>query len=286
MATFKSPRAKPSQAHIPKRATQNGIFLSGSEVSPPCLKPGQQDLHRQDLYTQEAKPVARPYMFQDQFADSHYATHIAKITLPEDYSDPVAAMRPPTVTAHGAGGTDHWVSEYKASLNEYKGTKSKEAELGKPWFPYEDFGNGGVLDGRGGMNSSYQEEFGKYRSNPRDKIGVSNKKTMDAGTTKGTKHIPGYQGFVPGNTFSEEVARVENGDFSRSVDKTNIEQTFHSNIIGYSGHVPSSALNHRGAREITARTVYGHDYPDPKSLVLACGKEMPCSRTKILVKQN
>jgi len=252
-----------AMSHIPRRATQHGVFLSGCELSPPALKPGQTELHRQDLYTKEVKPVQRPYMFQDQFADSHYTTHIARVTLPEDYEDPTAACVPPTVTCHGAGGTDHWVSEYKRSLNQ---ASSEEAEFGNPWFPHDEFNKEPTLAGRGNMNSTYQEEFGKHRSNPRDKIFLSNKRAMDAGTTKGTKHIPGYQGFVPGNTFSEEVARVEMGDFNRSVDKTNIEQTYHSNMIGYSGHQPSSALNHRGGRQPSNRTVYGHDFPDPSSL--------------------
>jgi len=259
------------QAHIPKRATQHGIHLAGSEITPPELKPGQTDLRRQDLYTSEAKPVQAPYLFQDQFQDSSYSRSLARITLPEDYVDPVAAFKPPDVRpdVSDAGGTAHWTSEYKAALNQ---AAPEDTQFGRPYFPMENFEENPTSLGRGSVSSSYQEEFGKYRSNPRDKIGIGSaqgfsvKKSMDAGTTKGTRHIPGYQGFIPGNTFSEEVARIEKGDFSRSVDKTNIEQTYHCNLIGYSGHQPSAAINHRGGRQPSTRTVYGHDYPSPPEL--------------------
>jgi len=258
-----------TMSHIPKRATQNGIFLSGSEISPPVLKPGQTELHRKDLYIKEAKPVQEPYLFQDQVIDSNYTKSIARITLPEDYEDPTRPMRPPTVTAAcGLGGTSHWVSEYKSRSLGGAEAFSEEAEFGRPYIPYDDLGEPPSLLGRNNMNSTYMEEFGKYRSDPRDKIGVNLKRPMDAGTTKGTRHVPGYQGFIPGNTFSDEVARIENGDFNRSVDKTNIEQTYHLNLIGYSGHQPKSALNDRGGKKPSGReTVYGHDFPDPTHLM-------------------
>lgn len=215
-------------------------------------------------------------MFQDQFADSHYTKSIARVTLPEDYEDPTKAMAPPCITAGGdAGGTAHWVSEYKASLNE---AISEEATFGREYTPYVDEGDPPFLQGRGAANSTYQDEFGKYRSNPRDKIGIVMKRPMDAGTAKGTMHIPGYQGFIPGNTFSEETARVEMGDFYRSLDKTDIQQTYHTNLIGYSGHEPKSAINDRGGRHPTARTVYGHDYHDPQKWVCAAGRTMHCPR--------
>lgn len=253
-------------AHVPKRATQHGIFMSGSETSPPALKPGQNELHRQDLYITESKPWQEPYLFQDQFNDSHYTKSIARVTLPEDYEDPTKPCKPPTITAGcDPGGTEHWKSEYRAALNE---AKSEEAEFGRPYFPPEFLDDAHHFLGRSDSGSTYQDEFGRSGTNPRDKIGMdlegmNLKKAMDAGTTKGTKHMPGYQGFIPGNTFSEEVARVERGDFKRSVDKTNIEQTFHVNLIGYSGHEPKSACNDRGGRHHTVKTVYGHDFPDP-----------------------
>jgi hypothetical protein len=248
-------------AHIPKRATQHGIFLSGSEISPPELKPGQTELHRQDLYTLEAKPVKDPYLFQNQVADSNYTLSIAQITLPEDYEDPAQPYKPwqPPANVNVGGGTDHWKSAYTACNEEV----IEEVEFGRPYIPREDTASGPALLGRGNVNSMYQEEFGKYRSDPRDKIGMILKRPIDAGTAKGTLHIPGYQGFIPGNTFSEEVARVERGDFNRSIDKSNIEQTYHANLIGYSGHQPKSASNYRGGRQPTTRTVYGHDFPDP-----------------------
>jgi len=233
------------------------------------LKPGQVDLNRQDLYCKEAKAVKEPYLFQDSFPQSVYKKHISSITLPEDYADPQFAIAPPTISAHsGAGGTAHWKSEYKAAINQ---RDCEEAEFGKTYF-FEDIVKPPSLHGVGNIGSSYQEEFGKYRTNPRDKVGKTIKKPIDAGTTKGTKHIPGYQGFIPGNTFSESVARIEEGDFNRSTDKTNIEQVYHCNVIGYSGHQPLSACNESGGRKPSTRTVYGHDFQQPEGAHLLLTK--------------
>jgi len=257
-----------AHAHIPKRATQHAIFLDGSETAPPSLKPGQSDLYRQDLYVNEARPLQDPYLLQDQIRSSTYIKDMSSL-LPEDYVNRTTPYTPPTVTAHSHGddgGTSHWKSEYQASSNK---EIPEEVEFGRPpKILDDDYGYQSMLT-RGTANSSYQEEFGKYGSDPRDKIlpnGITIKKDLDHGTTKGTFHTPGYQGYIPSSTCLAEVARVANGEVTRSVDKTNIDQTFHTNLIGYAGHEPRSARNDNGGRQPTLRTVYGRDFRDPATL--------------------
>merc|ERR1719210_2131064 len=63
--------------------------------------------------------------------------------------------------------------------------------------------------------STYQDEFGQYGTNPRDKVdpGATSlpvfKTALSRGTTKGTYHVPGYQGFIAANTSNLHVARAE-----------------------------------------------------------------------------
>jgi len=52
-------------SHIPKRVTQHGTYLTGYEVLPPALKPGQVRLDRQ-LYAEEAKVNHETYLEVDQ----------------------------------------------------------------------------------------------------------------------------------------------------------------------------------------------------------------------------
>jgi hypothetical protein len=242
--------------------------MPSCETVPPSLKAGQKDLARQGLYAEEAKPAQEPYLFEDQFNVSAYKKDLAT-TLSEDYTFKTSPHKPPEVTCEGVeGGTHHWQSEYKSSINS---TGLDEVEFGRPWFPVDDTSNHQSMLTRGVGDSTYANEFGKHGSNPRDKIlkmqglhGLTWKKDLDAGTMKGTYHIPGYQGFIPSNTCLAETARVEKGENTRSIDKTNIDQTFHVNLIGYAGHAPRSARNDRGGRQPSILTISGHDFQDPK----------------------
>jgi hypothetical protein len=83
------------------------------------------------------------------------------------------------------------------------------------------------------------------------------KDELTVGTTKGTKHIPGYQGFLPSNTHHPQVRRVEQGEQERSVDKTRLTDTYHLNIPGYAGHLPTEVINDKGPRQVSSMTVSG-----------------------------
>ncbi|CAK9023362.1 unnamed protein product [Durusdinium trenchii] len=87
------------------------------------------------------------------------------------------------------------------------------------------------------------------------------KNDLTAGSTKGTNHIPGYQGSVPTYPgFSESHLRAAGGTQPRSVDKTNIIHIFHRELVGYAGHVPEAACNDLGGRQPTDLTTFGHDF--------------------------
>jgi len=258
-------RAVRAMAHMPKRSTQHGVFLSGAEAPIAALKPGQDELHRKHFYTTEAKPLQETYLAQDSFKDSIYRKSLSKLTLPEDYLERQQPVKVPPPGPGGYSGTDHWTSEYKNTFAE--GTGAKKRNPRQYGAPYQMHDPPGCVSQP--MEASfYQHEFGRYGSNPRHKIGPNDfklpvqKTDMTRGTTKGTSHVPGYQGFLPTNTNNPKVAKIESGQCLRSVDKTNITEIFHLNLPGYWGHIPTSAINDRGPRQMSTMTTMGRAYSE------------------------
>eukprot|EP00401_Gymnodinium_catenatum_P019682 CAMPEP_0117530044 /NCGR_PEP_ID=MMETSP0784-20121206/38140_1 /TAXON_ID=39447 /ORGANISM="" /LENGTH=260 /DNA_ID=CAMNT_0005326375 /DNA_START=30 /DNA_END=812 /DNA_ORIENTATION=+ len=257
-------------AHIPRRATQHGLFEPSHDTPLVALKPGQADLRDSAIFDEEAKPPREVYLTQDQTRESVYASTIGVMTLPEDYASPVKPIRPPrsVVGATGAGiassGTAHWVSEYRATSQ----TEPPEVPLRSPgrWI--------NRLDGfgRSGEPSSYAQEYGRYGSDPREKLPAGATKlpvfrqSLNFGTTKGTHFMPGYQGFIPSHQrHSNAMEPPPEGSEPRSIDKANLHETYHVNLVGYAGHTPQSARNDFGGRRSSDETVYGKDYAPPRS---------------------
>lgn len=258
-------------AHIPKRAAQHGLFLSGAEVTPVSLKPGQTQLLRQDFYTAEAKPLKDTYMKAEEVKESVYGKTIGNITLPEDYADPQKPMKPKAVGQGKPCSTAHWSSEYKSTFTPDSIDGATHSRQVGPPFKAP---NQPTCVSQPADFSSYSKEYGVYGSDPRNRFVPGDttrmhlKTELDVGTTKGTKHIPGYQGFLATNTRTPEVAAAEMGLAIRSVDKTNLTETYHQNVPGYSGHNPDSAKNDRGGRQPTQLTISGRDYKNPVKLVM------------------
>eukprot|EP00746_Dinoflagellata_sp_MGD_P071455 gnl/MRDRNA2_/MRDRNA2_29103_c0_seq1.p1 gnl/MRDRNA2_/MRDRNA2_29103_c0~~gnl/MRDRNA2_/MRDRNA2_29103_c0_seq1.p1 ORF type:complete len:297 (-),score=50.78 gnl/MRDRNA2_/MRDRNA2_29103_c0_seq1:146-931(-) len=247
-------------AHMPKRAAQHGVFQSGAEAPISALKPGQEELHRKHFYTTEAKPLQETYLAQDSFKDSIYRKSLSKLTLPEDYLEVTQPIKVPPPGPGGYEGTDHWISEYKHVFAE--GTGAKKRAKRQYGAPYQMQDPPGCVS-QPMQLSFYQNEFGTYGSNPRSKLGSGKMKSdLTVGTTKGTSHIPGYQGFLPSNTNNPKVAAIESGVSLRSVDKSNITEIFHLNLPGYAGHLPSNACNDRGPRQMTTMTVMGRAFSE------------------------
>lgn len=272
---------------IPKRVTQHGIFVSSSETEAPNLKPGQKDLHRRGLYTVEAKTAfaATTYLALDLPARTEYTA--SNKSQPEHYMhrDELSARR----AQQGASpreedalqskkehhekvstGAAHWQSEYKA-LGGEAGMASLQARRDA---------RGAIrlhVDHKVGMvgcsedGTANRDFHGRYGSNPRDRIQPGDSKLpvfrgeLLAGSTKASCHIPNYQGFIPSNPVGEASVRAAAGEVTRSVDKTNMVDIVHRNIVGYQGHLPRCFLNDFGGRKPTTLTVHGSDYAPLKT---------------------
>lgn len=254
---------------IPKRATQHGLFLSGSEAPIVTLKPGQKELHRNGFYTTETKALEETYIAQDQFKKSVYAKHTSELTQPVDYMDPQKPIRPVVsggkTDADKQHGAAHWRTEYKNTFSE-AGKEGHMPPYKRQIGPPFEIQNPPACVSQPNELSFYQHEFGVYGSDPRHRISkqdtvlVTRKTDLTRGTTKGTTHIPGYQGFIPTNTNNPKVAEIEKGDKIRGNDKNNLVEIYHLNIPGYAGHVPVCAQNDKGPRQISTMTIHGKDY--------------------------
>lgn len=229
----------------------------------PCLKPGQDQLCRQNYYTTESKDLEETYITQDQFKESEYRQNIAQRTLPVDYEDPEKPMRPPIVeNKAGHIGTAHWKSEYGSTFSPESITGAVAHRQVGP--PFESTNPPSVVSAPNEL-SMYSKDFGIYGSDPRHLLKPSDTKLpnrkheLTVGTTKGTCHIPGYQGFLPTNTNNPRVAAIEKGDHIRGVDKANLSEIYHLNLPSYAGHVPENAMNDRGPRQINTFSVTGKE---------------------------
>merc|ERR1712032_274382 len=109
-------------------------------------------------------------------------------------------------------------------------------------------------------------DFGKRGDDPRHKLGPDDerlpvfKTALTIGTVKGTAHIPGYQGFLATNTRNRDVARAGHGGTLRSVDKTNLTEQFHKDLLGYAGHIPVNSGNDKGPVATSMLTSTGRDF--------------------------
>jgi len=253
--------------HIPKRATQHGIFLPAYEVTPVDLKPGQKSAIRQ-LYSEEAKTIEETYMETDLPKGSTYNRLMESRFLPRDFAHPRASMKPGNAPMESLGhqGTAHWKSEYKACTD----VKSIDgAKYQRQFGPSYRVSNPPTCVSGGEILSTYAQEFGKYGSDPRHKLPPTMQKLptfktqLTIGTTKGTEHMPGYQGFLATNTANPKVAQVVNGSELRSTDKSNLTHVFHTNLVGYAGHKATNACNDRGGVRPSVHTTMGRDFLHP-----------------------
>lgn len=70
---------------------------------------------------------------------------------------------------------------------------------------------------------------------------------MTVGTTKVTKHIPGYNGFIPSTDLNEKaVGQSKGNDCRATIIKQNIVENYNVRIPGYAGNKPMSVINDRG----------------------------------------
>lgn len=253
-------------SHIPKRAVQHGVFMSSMEVLPTDLKPGQKSLTRQ-VYLEEARAHEETYLNQDRPRESVYATETSKLLTPEAYKSPTQPVKPQEPpTGYGHHGTAHWRSTTHAIHN---AAAIQGAQYYRQHGPSYQAANPPTCVSAADVPTNYHEFHGRYGSNPRDKVHPLMEKlpifktVLNEGTHKGTMHIPGYQGFLASNTANEHVARVTHGATLRSVDKTNLTEQFHTNLVAYAGHVPKDAFNDRGGVKPNVETMMGRSFTAP-----------------------
>lgn len=259
-------------SHIPKRATQHGVFLSTCEVPPTTLKPGQTQLDRQ-LYTEEAKPLEKNYIADDLPGASVYGGSLSGNAQTDHYLNPTRPIKPeePAEDALGHQGTAHWRSESQSSLNE---AAIAGARYHRQHLPSYQAANPPTCVGSAVIQGSYHEHFGKPGHDPRHRIGANDSKMpvfktdLTRGTTKATNHIPGYQGFLATNTTNPKVAAIEQGSKYRNAhEKHVLVEQFHTNLLNYCGHVPANANNDNGGHSTTTLSTMGASFRQPLSHV-------------------
>jgi hypothetical protein len=263
-------------AHVPRRATQHGCFLSNAEVPPTTLKPGQTHLRERQLYTEEAEPQQESYMKGGMASESVYKKDVSSLTQPVHYMEPTKPIK--QVQPNIEGGhhdVSHWRSEYKSV---HSHTAVHGATYHRQYGPSYQGTNPVSCVSRPDDATSYHEEYGKHGSDPRDKIDPYSdkmpvfKSALTRGTTKATAHIPGYQGFLATNTTNPYVARVEKGGNVRSLDKHVLTEQYNTNLVGYQGHRPNHAKNDNGGMRASTVTTSGKDFQTPALNVFPTGQ--------------
>lgn len=253
------------QAHIPKRVTQHGMYVPNEDVLPVTLKPGQRDTIGSNIYDEEKKKNAHTYIAQDRVArETLYTGSHGGNTAPQDYAPPKSYKPVEHDWTEAGSGTGHWQSEYTATAQ--RGPAPTPASPRKQALDP-------AMNGKGFSShfSSYTHEYGRYGSNPRDRIkqGATSlpitKTELLVGTTTGTNFVPGYQGFIPAHPSTDSARRAAAGLLDRSDTKNDYADTYHANKIGYTGHCPKSFRNDRGGRQPTCLTVAGRDYVTPRT---------------------
>ena len=257
--------AMASMAHVPKRAVQHGIYTPLHEVSPPCLKPGQKELNPCGLYSTEAKQKDTfalrqvPKLLEDGQNESEYTKRVCKAICPEDFKTPRGDKRADKDESRQAGAA-HWRSEY--AHNSVEGCKPKSHLTAEQILNNRMVPTPRCCISKLQSFTCSQADYGRNGSNPRDKITPRDTQLpvvtndLTAGSTRGTNHIPGYQGVIPN---CANLRRATKGT-PRTVDKTNIVHVFHKNLVGYAGHVPEAVCNDLGGRRPTDLTTFGHDF--------------------------
>lgn len=238
------------------------------EVLPTDLKPGQQSLVRQ-MYQEEASRLPETFLHGDRPHDTVYGSDTSKLLSPEAYKNPTKQIEPQEAPeGQGHHNVSHWKSNSHASHSH--GSVAGATYHRQHGAPYQAQNPPTCVSG-GGLHTSYHEFHGTYGSDPRHRITNHQsdkmpfvRSALHEGTHKGTMHIPGYQGFLATNTSNPHVARVSGGADHRSVDKTNLTQVFHTNLLNYAGHKPGNARNDSGGVRTFGESTMTRSFSAPR----------------------
>ncbi len=146
-----------------------------------------------------------------------------------------------------------WKSTYKHNVNDALSRPMHRANRPEWSLPRQAY-----TSQRTFFVTENMKSFGTYGSKPIRSIRKRSTRThvsisfctnsASVGTTKTTKHIPGYSGFLPKTDLNPQaVAQGQGAKLRETIIKQNIVENYNVKIPGYSGHKPMSALNDRGA---------------------------------------
>ena len=151
------------------------------------------------------------------------------------------AFAQPTLTKAGecvasnVNPTSHWKSTYKNVVETVDA-----AEKIRSRRPLWSINRTAYSSNRGTYTTEFADSFGKMGHNPRsilnaesDAMGNGNNE-LTVGTTKVTKHVPGYNGFIPAVDFNEKCQEQSKLDKHReTIIKQNIVENQSVRLPGY-----------------------------------------------------
>lgn len=147
----------------------------------------------------------------------------------------------------------NWTSTYDATNNSMFNTLNEKGfhkDSKQSWFEntYHSYH-------RGSYETEHMKKIGVHGDNPIDKFNLTNNTELkdklysdshdlNIGTTKTSKFIPGYSGFIPVNNI-EFKNNVEIDPYFK-IAKTNHRLTYNVRLPGYKGYIPSNPQNIKG----------------------------------------
>jgi len=105
--------------------------------------------------------------------------------------------------------------------------------------------------------SAHHLDFGVAGSDPKARSGPSTA-DLHVGTTKWSRQIPGYMGFLPSAKTNPTAVRHGYASDVRPPNSDNRDNV-NQNMPGYTGHSAKAAINDHGPKRVNVVTTQGHD---------------------------
>jgi hypothetical protein len=255
-------------SYVPKRAANHGLYVPREEVQRESLKPGQKALFERQLYSEEARGLAKTHLSVHRPEDTQYNTELGQTTKPTDYVSPgQKSFKPTRIIGENTEavyrGSAHWRSEAHAMLNEDAISGSVYT---RQYGPSYQASNPTCCLTSPLDPTTNHEGYGEYGSKPRDRMNVESDQLplhrvgTFKGTVKGTSHVPGYGGFFPINTVNPLVRKIEQGTETRPIKKDLLTENHIMAIPRYAGYKPLDVKNEPSSVGITKLTENGQNY--------------------------
>jgi len=156
----------------------------------------------------------------------------------------------------------HWKTNYQQNVDEATST-----EPSRSIRPMWSLPRAAYSSKRSYFHTEYNKSMGTYGHNPRNKLNGDTEKIdnenheLTMGTTKVTKHIPGYNGYLPKTDLNTRALSQAALDGNRNtIVKQNIVENYQVKLPGYSGHKPMSTTNDRGMARPACLNTQGESF--------------------------